>query len=91
MQLHPADSGELVRQHAQWPGNNRFFCGGRVMVGPSEDWPYNLCAWSSILIPSTAYFRFVVPKLWGQLGPGFPCAPSSPRHAGMATRAPAAS
>lgn len=51
-----------------WPGNNRFCCGGRVMIGPAEDWPYNLCAWSSLLVPSLAYFRWAVPVLHQNFG-----------------------
>jgi hypothetical protein len=61
---HPLRSDS--RYYRAWPGNNRFFCGGRVMLGPASDWPYNLCAWSSILIPSGAYFIFAVRTLDGR-------------------------
>jgi palmitoyltransferase ZDHHC9/14/18 len=63
---------ESERQYESWPGNQRFLCGGYLMLGPSIDWPYNLCAWSSILVPSVCYFCYAAPALWAHSGPLLP-------------------
>lgn len=54
-----SDSSPAARRllYQDWPGNNRFCCSGHLMMGPRHDWPYNLCAWASILVPSACYFR----------------------------------
>ena len=55
----PSSDSPAARQllYQDWPGNNRFCCSGHLMMGPRHDWPYNLCAWGSILVPSACYFR----------------------------------
>ena len=52
------------RLYEEWPGHNRFCCRGHIMIGPWEDWPYNLCAWSSILVPSVSYLYLAVPLIY---------------------------
>lgn len=61
-----------VQYYQRWPGNNRFWCWGRVMLGPLDDWPFNGCAWTTIAIPSYLYFRYAAPVLWEHWGPGYP-------------------
>ena len=59
---------DSMRQYQQWPGHNRFCCSGHVMAGPAIDVPYNCCAWSSIIAPSTLFLYFAGPTLWTHVG-----------------------
>ena len=45
-----------------WPANNKFFCGGRLMFGSDLSGPAITAA--SILLPSAAYYAFVLPDLY---------------------------
>ena len=60
----------MVPHYKVWPGHNRFCCGGRMMTGPWDDWPFNCCAWSSIAIPCFLYFRFAAPVRAAASPPG---------------------
>lgn len=45
--------------HKFWLGNNRFACGGRLVCGPSEDLPFQLCAWFLIGVGLVAYYFLI--------------------------------
>ena len=34
------------------------------MLGPVEDWQENLCAWSSIIVPTVLFLAWGTPVLW---------------------------
>lgn len=55
-----------------WPGKNRFYAQGRVMLGPLSDLPKVLLAWGLVLGLSAAYFVFVLPYLWREVSAAFP-------------------
>jgi len=59
-----------------WPSNNRFLCGGSLMMGgerecpvlPGFGWSWaNCCAWWCILVPSSCFFIFVARHFSGGL------------------------
>ncbi|EER19611.1 hypothetical protein Pmar_PMAR012594 [Perkinsus marinus ATCC 50983] len=47
-----------------WPGKNRFYHGGAIMLGPREDLGFNICLWMFVLVPASMYFLGVAPWLW---------------------------
>ncbi|CEM17791.1 unnamed protein product [Vitrella brassicaformis CCMP3155] len=54
---------EFVPQYKVWPGNNRFYCGGRCVTGPEPG--YLAVTVLLILIPSGGFFVTVVPLVCG--------------------------
>lgn len=55
-----------------WPGKNRFYLNGRIMLGPLSDFPKVALAWGLVLCMSFAYFIFVLPYLWREVNVAFP-------------------
>jgi len=47
-----------------WPGNNRFFFGGKLMLGPKSDRLANFLAWFLIVGITVTYFTLATPFLW---------------------------
>ncbi|KAF4743266.1 hypothetical protein FOZ62_005606 [Perkinsus olseni] len=53
-----------VQLYKLWPGKNRFYFGGGIMLGPRDDLGFNICLWTFVLIPASVYFFAVAPSLW---------------------------
>jgi len=66
-ELLSAPARSTAHVYEVWPqvgGRNRFLCKGRCITGPSIDFWYSCCAWSTILIPSIFYFAACTRCLW---------------------------
>lgn len=63
--LGPQTPSTLLRQlYEVWPSRNSFFCRGFCMTGgTNECCAPNICIWSFIMVPCSAYFYFVFPSL----------------------------
>ena len=55
------------RKHEAWLGNNFFFCGGRVMLGP--DLPFFLFTNASLVLPSIVFFQSLASYPLAKLAP----------------------
>jgi len=63
------------RVYEVWPlldGKHRFFCGGRCITGPREDFGFNCCAWLCILCPTVFYFAIVASEIGKSVHPILP-------------------
>jgi len=47
-----------------WPGNNRFYLNGKIMVGPKTDRISNCLAWILIVGITVLFFVLALPFLW---------------------------
>jgi palmitoyltransferase ZDHHC9/14/18 len=52
-----------------WSGSNRFFFAGRFQAGPQQDCGYNICLWSTILLPMIFFFILPAPTIWVEISP----------------------
>lgn len=57
-----------------WPGNNRFYLHGRLMLGPCVEIKWTLLTVVVLVGLSAAYFVFVLPYLWKDVNAGLPVA-----------------
>jgi hypothetical protein len=55
-----------------WPAFNRFYCGGKVLTGPTRDMPLNICVWCTLLAISGVFFGVAAPTLWVNNSPAIP-------------------
>lgn len=55
-----------------WPAKSQFFCDGRCITGPFHG--ATMCAWICILLPSTIYAIFALPRCWRDWHPMVPIA-----------------
>ncbi|KAF4683930.1 hypothetical protein FOZ60_008401 [Perkinsus olseni] len=39
-----------VQLYKLWPGKNRFYFGGGIMLGPRDDLGFNICLWTFVLV-----------------------------------------
>ncbi|CAD8085056.1 unnamed protein product [Paramecium primaurelia] len=63
---------QLVHLYQLWPSNNRFFCHGRLMTGPSSDNTTNIMTWLLILLVGAPFNFFISPQIWIVLHPSLP-------------------
>ena len=55
-----------MRVYEFWSSNNRFLCSGRLMIGPSTDFPIYLTPYILILLLLLFFFIVIVPSLFGE-------------------------
>lgn len=65
----PMQDSVTVPLYALWPGRNRFLCGGILRYGPMKDCGYNVCLWTTILIPTLFFFSLPAPVVWTEVSP----------------------
>uniref|UniRef100_A0A0G4FDN6 Palmitoyltransferase n=1 Tax=Chromera velia CCMP2878 TaxID=1169474 RepID=A0A0G4FDN6_9ALVE len=77
----PLRDGNVVTEEREmeiweaWEGEGtRWFCCGRCMTGPGNEWCANACAWTFLLVLPALYFIFLAPPLWEKVSPAIPLA-----------------
>ncbi|KAF9131377.1 Palmitoyltransferase zdhhc14 [Mortierella sp. 14UC] len=64
------NQGNPVRNYKVFPGQNLFFCGGRIMT--SRDFPAFFVAVLLLTVPTGLFHGFTSPYLWHEVSPAAP-------------------
>lgn len=57
-------TASVLRIYEVWPSRNRFFCSGRLMLGPSQDQKFFNFTLFSLVILELLFILFICPYLW---------------------------
>lgn len=55
-----------------WPGNNAFYCNGKVIAGSRKSSLVVHLVWLTLLAHTALYFAFIAPYLWTDISPILP-------------------